>query len=390
MLWRRGGPFVSGLKETLLNVRFVMPNGNYDYIVTYQARPSHLHTSTPPHLHTSSPPHLHTSTPPHLQFALDGRMRVNLGSSGYIQSHFWSTDRGGHDSMAYKVHTYTGASLHDHTFAFKVDLDINTEQNSFEVIEYKMADTLTAVNAQREVPYTEKPPYLLFPKMRYAEINTIANEDDARMNINPEKPTTWTFGDKTQKNKWGNMRGYKLAIDQNPSPVVDPDHHTMPAFSFAKQMLAVTQYKETEADATGHYDLNRLDDPQGPFDRMVDGENIEQTDIVAWVTMTAMHLPTSEDYPMTNVIHHGFTLSPHNFFDECVPSLLASTSIIVDRPKWTVFPHHLPQLLHRNGAMDLPHYLRMQDPADTRTMDHPKVAPCEPIKYDTTHTFAGV
>jgi len=317
-------------------------------------------------------------------------MRVNLGSSGYIQSHFWSTDRGGHDSMAYKVHTYTGASLHDHTFAFKVDLDINTEQNSFEVIEYKMADTLTAVNAQREVPYTEKPPYLLFPKMRYAEINTIANEDDARMNINPEKPTTWTFGDKTQKNKWGNVRGYKLAIDQNPSPVVDPDHHTMPAFSFAKQMLAVTQYKETEADATGHYDLNRLDDPQGPFDRMVDGENIEQTDIVAWVTMTAMHLPTSEDYPMTNVIHHGFTLSPHNFFDECVPSLLASTSIIVDRPKWTLFPHHLPQLLHRNGAMDLPHYLRMQDPADTRTMDHPKVAPCEPIKYDTTHTFAGV
>ena len=269
-------------------------------------------------------------------------MRVNLGSSGYIQSHFWSTDRGGHDSMAYKVHTYTGASLHDHTFAFKVDLDINTEQNSFEVIEYKMADTLTAVNAQREVPYTEKPPFLLFPKMRYAEINTIANEDDARMNINPEKPTTWTFGDKTQKNKWGNMRGYKLAIDQNPSPVVDPDHHTMPAFSFAKQMLAVTQYKETEADATGHYDLNRLDNPQGPFDRMVDGENIEQTDIVAWVTMTAMHLPTSEDYPMTNVIHHGFTLSPHNFFDECVPSLLASTYIIVDRPKWTLFPHHLP------------------------------------------------
>ena len=106
--------------------------------------------------------------------------------------------------------------------------------------------------------------------------------------------------------------------------------------------------------------------------------------------MTAMHLPTSEDYPMTNVIHHGFTLSPHNFFDECVPSLLASTYIIVDRPKWTLFPHPLPQLLHRNGAMDLPHYLRMQDPADTRTMDHPKVAPCEPIKYDTTHTFAGV
>jgi len=86
-----------------------------------------------------------------------------------------------------------------------------------------------------------------------------------------------------------------------------------------------------------------------------------QTDIVAWVTLTALHLPIAEDYPMTNVINHGFTLSPWNFFDE-------------------------------NGAMDLPHYLRMNPaelPEDTRYANEPEVPQCTPIKYDIEHEFSG-
>jgi hypothetical protein len=56
-----------------------MPNGNYDYIVTYQ-------------------------------FNLYRHVRVDIGSSGYIQGHFMPPDRGEKDSMAYRVLTYTGGS----------------------------------------------------------------------------------------------------------------------------------------------------------------------------------------------------------------------------------------------------------------------------------------
>lgn len=326
-LWRRGGSFVSGLRDEVLKVRFAMPNGNYDYIVTYT-------------------------------FSLDGKMRVDVGSTGYMQTHFWSTARGPHDSMAYKVHTYSGGSLHDHTYGFKVDLDIKTQTNSFEVLEYKMSDTLTALNSGRAEGYSSVPPYMLYPKMRYVTYTTIENENDARLSINPATPKAWLFGDKTQTNKWGNMRAYKLKLDANPSSVVDADHHTMPAFSYAKQMLSVTKYKEDEQTLSGPYDLNRLDDPQGAFDDMVDGDNIEQEDIVAWVTMTALHLPAAEDYPMTNQINHGFTLLPNNFFDE-------------------------------NAAMDMPHYLRMMDSSDTRTENPPAVPECVPPTFDMEHTFAG-
>eukprot|EP00965_Chrysotila_dentata_P238122 6202305-Pleurochrysis_carterae.AAC.1 len=76
-------------------------------------------------------------------------------------------------------------------------------------------------------------------QMRYVEYGTVATEEESLMTVNPLAPKTWTFGDKTQVNKWGNTRAYKLGLDANPSAVVDADHYSMPAFSYAKQMLAV-------------------------------------------------------------------------------------------------------------------------------------------------------
>jgi Cu2+-containing amine oxidase len=268
--------------------------------------------------------------------------------------------------MAYKVHTYTGSSLHDHTYGFKVDLDVGTMTNSFRTIDYKMGSTLDAVNEQRaelgETVLSEKPTYLLFNKMRYVTETTVQDEESARMNINPAQPKTWIFGDSTNVNKWGNMRAYHLSLDQSPQVVVDNDHYTMPAFSFAKQMLAVTKYKDSEETLTGAYDLNRLANPQGPFDNMVNGESIVQEDLVAWVTLSSFHLPTSENIPMVNVMTHGFTLKPWNFFDE-------------------------------NPTMDMPHYLRMhpgENPGDDRSEDPPVAGACVPRAMDTSHEFSGV
>eukprot|EP00965_Chrysotila_dentata_P142175 4701001-Pleurochrysis_carterae.AAC.1 len=77
-----------------------------------------------------------------------------------MQTHYFAPSRGPKNSMAYRVHDYVGASLHDHTFGFKVDLDILGTNNSFETVAYKMADTLTAINAGLETPYAAVPPYL--------------------------------------------------------------------------------------------------------------------------------------------------------------------------------------------------------------------------------------
>eukprot|EP00463_Aulacantha_scolymantha_P002682 TRINITY_DN3412_c0_g1_i1.p1 TRINITY_DN3412_c0_g1~~TRINITY_DN3412_c0_g1_i1.p1 ORF type:complete len:269 (+),score=12.86 TRINITY_DN3412_c0_g1_i1:313-1119(+) len=268
--------------------------------------------------------------------------------------------------MAYKVHTYTGASMHDHTFGFKVDLDVGSHINSFQKIEYRMAPTLDALNSQRsdrgEALETQKPPYLQFNKMRYYTLNTVGTENDALLSIDPSKPTTWIFGDTQSTNRWGNMKAYKLSLDQTPSVIVDSDHRSMPAYSYSKQMLSVTKHSDLEQTLTGPYDLNRLDNPQGSFENFVNNESIVQQDLVAWVSLTTLHLPTAEDVPITSAIVHGFTLQPWNFFDE-------------------------------NPSMDMPHYLRMyhaEEPGDMRKEDMPAVPSCIPKRFDTTHTFSGV
>jgi len=309
-----------------------MPNGNYDYVMTYK-------------------------------FSLDGEVRVEVGSTGYVQTHYMPASRGSKDSMAYRVHTSTAASLHDHTYGIKVDLDIGTQDNSFMTVEYKAASTLDALNEGRETPLTTKPDYMLFDTMRYVEEKTIETEEDAMMNVDPATPKNWIFGDTSNKNKWGNTKAYRLHLDANPSSVVHPDSHILPTFSYANHMLHVTVQKDSEDTISGPYDMNRMDSPQFVLEEhAVDGENIVQKDLVAWVTLTSMHLPTSENVPLTNMISHGFTLSPYNYFDE-------------------------------NPAMDLPHLLRMhptEAEGDTRSEDLPEVQECIPIQFDTTHTFAGV
>jgi hypothetical protein len=64
--------------------------------------------------------------------------------------------------------------------------------------------------------------------------------------------------------------------------------------------------------------------------------------------------------PMVNMIEHGFTLKPWNFFDA-------------------------------NPTMDLPHYLRI-NPGETDregVEDYPTVDKCEPKTQDIDHFFSG-
>merc|ERR1712046_140722 len=129
----------------------------------------------------------------------------------------------------------------------------------------------------------------------------------------------------------------------------------MPAASFVNNFVTVTQYKESEQGICGDYDMNRLDEYQiSHMDRLND-ESIAQEDLVAWVSLAAMHLPTSENWPMTNNLQHGLTISPYNFFDE-------------------------------NPTMDMPNYHRMMS-ADDATLrgeaDLPAVDTCIPPEQET-------
>merc|ERR1711907_31338 len=147
----------------------------------------------------------------------------------------------------------------------------------------------------------------------------------------------------------------------------------------SKQNLAVTANKDTEYFVTGNYDLNRFKVMDGNNEVSgstanvdmfsEDDEDIYQQDLVAWVSCTTMHMPYTENVPMTSGIRHGFSLHPINFFDE-------------------------------NPSMDMPSYLRvMADEVDAGTRgcpdnceEHDPVGfeqVCTPPQMDCSHHFEG-
>ena len=64
--------------------------------------------------------------------------------------------------------------------------------------------------------------------------------------------------------------------------------------------------------------------------RFVDGESIDDKDLVAWVTTGLMHIPHSEDVPSTATAGSStsFLLRPFNFFQED-PSLASYDGVLI-------------------------------------------------------------
>ena len=59
-----------------------------------------------------------------------------------------------------------------------------------------------------------------------------------------------------------------------------------------------------------------MENPKHDLDSRLNKEEIVNKDIVNWVTVGFLHIPTTEDFPMTIRVETGFLLRPFNFFDK--------------------------------------------------------------------------
>ena len=75
-------------------------------------------------------------------------------------------------------------------------------------------------------------------------------------------------------------------------------------------------------------------DPVLDFSKYVNNENIDNEDMVAWVTMGMLHIPHSEDIPNTATPGSvaSFQLRPFNFFDED-PSMGSYDGVLIKPSK---------------------------------------------------------
>ncbi len=321
LLWRKVDEFYqTGGREHQLIIRIPSTIGNYDYIFEFR-------------------------------FHLDGTMETKVTASGYIQGVFFDENNPNSganpnmDAFGYRVAEYTHGAMHDHSFGFKVDIDVAGRDNSFQTIHWKQGDPVTAINSQRtRDPISEKLPYF-YESTRYLEY--IIEDAEFARQVNLQENEFWVMINEESLNAWGVPRGYRLILTEHGTQNLDSVHPILPAMSFSNNHLAITKYKDNERHLTDPYDMNRLSEPVAPFDAMLNGENIRNNDLVAWVTLNFLHIPTSEDYPITHKVSMSYTLKPFNYFD-------------------------------RYQGLDIPHFVNLKTDFSNYTEMPPQVSTCIP------------
>ncbi|RFU26755.1 hypothetical protein B7463_g9580, partial [Scytalidium lignicola] len=270
---------VSISRNTYLVVRYVSTVGNYDYTIDYI-------------------------------FYLDGTIEVKLRASGFIFGSFWSSSSSKTEGeYGYRVHDALATSMHDHVINFKADLDIAGTANTLQRVAvephtkgYPWDDEITSPRNSMHLVYRNvtKETAIDWPK-NSAEMYIVLNDD--------------------AENTWKEKRGYRIMPG---SGIATPSHLEIlnstslrKSSAWASQDLWVVKQKDTEPMSANY--LNFLDpmDPLVDFSKFVDGEDIEQEDLVIYFNLGTHHVPHSGDIPNTlmHISSSSVMFTPFNFHD---------------------------------------------------------------------------
>ncbi|PVI02589.1 amine oxidase catalytic domain-containing protein [Periconia macrospinosa] len=263
--------YTSVAKNVMFTVRWISTVGNYDYLFDYI-------------------------------FFYDGAIEVSVRASGYISSAYYT----GNEDYGFKIHEYLSGSMHDHVMTFKADLDILGEQNSVQKVEFVPA-TVSYPWSKGQLQNTMK-----------LEKSFIDNEADFGITWAPNDAAIYAIVNKNAPNKYGESPGYRIKRAGGASHLTIKDSSDAGnAIHYATADLFITKQKDTEprcADRNNNYDIS---DPLVDFSRFLDGESLDQEDLVVWFNLGMHHVPTTIDLPNTlmSVAHSAVRIEPMNYLD---------------------------------------------------------------------------
>ncbi|XP_008046417.1 amiloride-sensitive amine oxidase [copper-containing] [Carlito syrichta] len=279
-----GFNFYAGLKGQVLVLRTTSTVYNYDYIWDYI-------------------------------FYSNGVMETKMHATGYVHATFY-TPEGLHHGT--RLHTHLIGNMHTHLVHYRVDLDVAGTKNSFQTLQMKLENTTNPWSPRHR---------LVQPTLEQTQYS---QERRAAFRFGRTLPKYLLFTS-PQENPWGHKRSYRLQIHSMADQVLPPGWQEERAVTWARYPLAVTKYRESELCSSSIYNQNDPWDPPVVFEEFLhNNENIENEDLVAWVTVGFLHIPHSEDIPNTATPGNsvGFLLRPFNFFPED-PSVASRDTVIV-------------------------------------------------------------
>ncbi|EPE03997.1 copper amine oxidase [Ophiostoma piceae UAMH 11346] len=264
---------VGVVKDAALHVRFIATVGNYDYIFDYG-------------------------------FGLDGAIEITVRASGYLMSSAYYKDQG---QFGPRIQQGTQGSIHDHILTFKADFDIAGETaNSLQ------RTKLVAV--EQEQPWFEN-----MGAFELLQLESDVLDVEQPLSWTPNGDTTYTvLGSKTSLNAWGERRGYRIVPGRSNMHLTTlKSPWSKNNMAYAKTHLAVTRQHDNEPLANSVHNAHLPAAPHVDFAKFMDGESVQEEDLVVWFNLGMHHFTRAEDVPVTlfSEAVSSITLAPQNFFD---------------------------------------------------------------------------
>ncbi|BGP31066.1 hypothetical protein JCM10296v2_002830 [Rhodotorula toruloides] len=264
------GQYVAATKNVVFKMKSVSTVGNYDYSFVYS-------------------------------FMLDGSIGVEVMASGYIQSAYYAQN----GEYGYRIHDGLSGSMHDHVLNWKADFDVLGTKNTFAM-------------------HTVEPKEVKYPwsnatrSTMHLVRNTLKNEDNATLHWPANGKSMYLVYNGEEKNKYGEERAWRIMPHIGGAGMhatIQNSSNLGPSLNFAKAPLYITKHHDSEfssAHASNAYD------PYNPvidFAKYLNGENLEQEDLVLWFNLGMHHVPHTGDLGNTvhTTAHAGMIMSPHNY-----------------------------------------------------------------------------
>ena len=274
--WRHfEGGEVWGRPSRTLVLRSAMTIGNYDYVLDWR-------------------------------FEQDGSIRVAVGATGIIETKGVAARKAAdhahtaEDEYGHLVAENLVGVNHDHFFSFRLDMDVDGQNNAF--VAHRLKQKQLPASTHRKSIWV-------------AEASTARTEREAMMDIHLDRPAMWIFENPNVHGPLGHPTGYELMPGQTAASLLDPGDGVQKVGAFSAHQLWVTPYRADELYASGAYPTaGKGTDGLAVWTQA--NRPIGNTDIVAWYTLGFHHMPRAEDWPVMPVMWHDFVIRPYDFFPQ--------------------------------------------------------------------------
>jgi primary-amine oxidase len=236
-------------------------------------------------------------------FHQDGILEVDAALSGImLPKGVRESAASGHigPTAGHLVAPYIVAPHHQHFFNFRLDFDVDGENNS-----------VGEMNTRALARGPDNPSQ----NGMVMEETLFKTEREAQRQTNMQSARLWIVMNPSVHNALGQNSTYVIAPATNAAPYVLPSSDVRRRAGFVNNHFWATRYNPSEMYAAGPYP-NQSHGGDGLPRWIANDEPLENQDVVVWYTLGVTHIPRPEEWPVMSATHVGFKLIPSGFFSK--------------------------------------------------------------------------